>query len=807
GVSGISGLLNNVRTDQGLLIQQLSINEEGVHQVSVGRTQGEAWGGVHLIDEQPGSEYTIEATGGIINYWQERIEARALPSGADQIHLAASRTLDQGPKRLRTLMYVAEWLEAERNSFVIRTPDGALKSEDAGEPLWFGMPPRSNEAGLGPYRVLGEFPAGTEIVVPMLSRGETMTVRCDRPAKISGFRFEIYFRGLWFEATDNSAAALDFTVTVEPLPRREVGPMTVFSDDFSGATTLTAGGIPLLGRIQPLDGSPTPEGAWSWSDGEATGTLRLPAGSGGVTMRAPEYLRGASLSVHPPGGEAFDRVGDVPLRLGAEMGPVELATGARLEFSPSAIERMSLTTAAPATLQLSCTDSGLAMISLQSPGAPTELTVRYQRVTEPSPDLLASRPVAYGSEPEPGPYSGLSVVKDVPARGDVTVRTPWWEVVHSAAQGGAITSVTFANGTRRNLLVEPIATRVVAGETYTDTADASPQIEVLEDTPSLVRVRVRGRLMSEGGRALCPFEHLYEYRPMLVRRTCSYELGAGPVQCTRLSVGSMRLGWWLDEAVTRRANHRTTWHRAVFPGPPVFEETGFSQYMCLFQRGVEGIDWVPASDLDQWWGFGTGEPGRARYAIHGDGAGNPVMEIEPLAAGQPVALSGTLRFESYLSLPQVKRCLLRRNFVACLDNGECTEDFLRMSADYGVTDIMLGAGNTPGSFELSDLQDCRRSVERAAEFGMKVYPFDPFQLVSRRAPIWEHHEEWGREELVNGKPELRIYSSYGDYFCPTAGGFRDALKQGYTQLVESANFGGLYHDFTHPYVCYNTRHW
>jgi len=52
-------------------------------------------------------------------------------------------------------MYVAQWLEQERTPFYMRTPDGKVQSEDAGEKLWFGMPPRSRDAGLGPYRTLG----------------------------------------------------------------------------------------------------------------------------------------------------------------------------------------------------------------------------------------------------------------------------------------------------------------------------------------------------------------------------------------------------------------------------------------------------------------------------------------------------------------------------------------------------------------------------------------------------------------------------------------------------------------------------
>jgi hypothetical protein len=322
-----------------------------------------------------------------------------------------------------------------------------------------------------------------------------------------------------------------------------------------------------------------------------------------------------------------------------------------------------------------------------------------------------------------------------------------------------------------------------------------------------VRVKVTGWLKTGQGKPLCPFEHSYEYRPMLVRRTCRYHLGARPINCTGLSVGSLTLDWGLDECAYRRADDRTTWGRAVFPGPATFEDRDFSQYMCLFRRGIEGVDWLPASDLNQWWGLGGRQAG-ARYAIAGDAHGHPQMLIEPIALNsQPVPLSGTLQFDSYLSLPQTRRCLQRRNFIACLGNGECTPEMLEQCAEYGVTDIMLGAANNPGSFELTDLKASQKTVQAAAKHGIRVYPFDPFQLVNRRAPLWQQHDLMARMELRRGKPEPAVFSDYGDYFCPACKEFREALKTGYQRLVESANFGGLYHDFTHPYVCYNERHW
>ncbi len=812
GVGGLAGLVHNVRTDHGLLLQYLSLNEQDVHQVSVGRTKGTAWGGVKLVKNDPGREVVIEARGKVVNDWTERVAARAVSPTVDELRLTAHRELAAGPQRLRLLMYVAQWLEEERCPFYLHTPDGKWQGQDGGEPLWFGMPPKSTETGLGPYRVLGRYPAGTEIVVPMPARGERLRVRLGQETEISGYRFEIYFRGLWFQTVEPAVQDLDCLVTVEQLPARQIGRLTIVDDEVGGGTTMSTGGSPLLDRVAGFPVERSDRGQWAWREEKdaAVGTMTLaPTGrAGGVAMRVPAYLWGKSLTITRKGEPAFTAVGGVPLRLGSVSPPVSLPAGSSIELAPTALDRLRLTTETPARLELTRGAADLGELALHTADGAARMTVTGWQVSEPQPDAIAARPVPAGwSEPQDGPYGGLTVKRDLPGKGDLTVATPWWEVVHSQGQGGAISSIRYLNGTARNILTEPVATRLLADRDYRDTADPQARIEVVQSDPDRVQLRVTGRLMAEG-QALGSFEHRYDYRPMLVRRTCGYELGERKVACRGLSVGSLHLQPWLDEAAARRQTERTTWFQAVFPGPTVFEERSFSQYLCLFRRGVEGIDWVPASDLKQWWRNLDGGPAGSRYAIDGTAKGEPLMVIEPVAwDSAPVELTGTLRFESYHSLPQTKRRLRRRDFVACLNTGECTSEMLKLSADSGVTNVMLGCGNVPGTFELSDQKDVQRVVAAAKQHGLKVYPFDPFQLVNRRAKIWpEHHEEWGREVLQNGRPTLKVYSSYGDYFCPTADGFRQALKDGYARLIASAGFQGNYHDFTHPYTCWNTRH-
>lgn len=797
-VAGKNGLLNNVRTDQGLLIQQLSLNEQDMHQVQVGQGRGSEWGGVHVGRQEPGQEYAIEGKGAIINEWREKVDARNVTADRDEIHWSAHRTLDKGEQRLRVLMYVAQWLEQERNPYFIRTPDGKVLTQDSGETLYFGMPPRNDDPGLGRYRKLGTYPAGTEIVVPMLSRAEQMTVRLGQPMEIDGFRFEIYFRGLWFQTLDNKQQDLDLTVTVEKLPQRQVGTLQVADDPLTGAVRLGSGGIPLLdGIVARDDKGQVVKGTWEWKSEANSGQGTLTAKAKTVEMRVPEWLWGKL-------GTTLDGMW---LRLASGGKSLELAGGWPVDIDVTGTERLRISCAGAMTIESVRSDDGAASLVLTPRNEAARVTFRYGKLAGPARDPIASREPSAAPQDDPGVYGGLRVQSDTPMQGDVTVVTPWWQVVHAAASGGVISSIRFANGSGDSILGRLPETEVhVPGYWYADLGTAA-KIVVEQAAPDYVRLKVTGMLRGPRLDSLCPIEQVYEYRPMLVRHTVRILLGDKKIDCTGLSIGSLTLKPDLNECAFRHTDDRTTWAHAVFPGPPTVEYKDFSQYLCLFRRGVEGIDWLPAGDLAQWWGVGGRKDG-ARYAIAGGMGGDPKMIIEPIAmSSQPVQLTGTITFESYLSLPQTRRCLQRRSFVACLGNGECTPEMLKQCADYGVTDIMLGAGNNPGSFELTDLKASQKTVQAAAQYGMKVYPFDPFQLVNRRAPLWQQHDLMARMDLKNGKPVPAVFSDYGDYFCPSCKEFRDALKAGYKKLVESADSGGLYHDFTHPYTCYNQKHW
>lgn len=877
-VGGMGGMLHHYRTDHGNLIQYLNLNEAQHYQSQAGRGPLPHWGGVTFEPTPTGG--VVTAAGKIVNQWEERIEAQAVDERCVRTRFHAWRTLDQ-PQRLRLLVYLSAWMERAEQRFYLLTPDGTLTEDLNEEPLTVGLRQMETEAGLGPYRLVGEFPAGTQVHFPLRDRGEHLILTLAQPFRLATFRFGIHFRGVWFEL---DRKARELTLTIEHTRSHltaTVGALDLLFNDYALTATLRAGGIPLLLDVSPWEGevtaaSPTapawkveplvqsPQGVAVRGTGRLvsrwTGevdALRLPNRTlvtfrwqrveggpssssppeRGIRIDLPIHLLGTPLAIKPPEEPWQFAVKGIRPRLGAELDLGWLSAGTELGFRPSATERVGLGLGTSAHGQLVRPSRGRAALILVAEDAEElTMTISYARLRPP---LTGTRKRGQGPARSTFPPERLTVLRHRPnltlalpadregwEEGDLTVRSPWWEVVHAAARGGAIASVRFFYGRNENLLTEPLTTLLQVGETVlADTADSHARLRVLEARPERVVVEVRGRLLQcgtqnagegpglyRGGGAVAqsiPFLHRYEYSLGQVRRTCRYDFGAGVAGVTRFEVGTMHLRSDLTEYAARRDGRDTEWGYCVFPGRPAFSQRGFAEYLAVFERGVEGLDVVQATPRWEWETAVEGAPGGAWFGLVGDAQGQPTVVLAPYArTDAPVTLRGPKEFHYYLSLPRIRPTLPRRHFLAVLHPAELTPDLASALAEAGVNGVLLSIGDRPGSFRAGGEEATRRAVATAHRCRMQVFPFQAFALLNRQVPAWqEHHEEWARMVQKNGQPEPAVYSDYGDYMCFEAAGWREYLKRGLHDLRTRYGFDGLYYDFVHPLACANPRHW
>ncbi len=812
-VDGANGMVHHLRTEYGNLIERLNLNEKAGdrnrYQSSAGR-DGPGWSGVAEMTPPAGADYRGQVSGTIINEWRETVTARRIERGG-QVDVTYHRVRSKQAANLRLLIYMAQRLEDRGQPFMVVPAAGGPITSISGQPTTIGMRSFNAEKGLGPYTDICRFKPGDRIVIPLLERGETLTLRSSRPATLAAFRFEVYFRGLWLDFDNDDAADVTLTLAVAEMPRRQGPGWSAPVDERTGAFAVTWGGMPLIDGVMPYAGLPAERGE-PFLDGrrakwryEMTSTpdglrqrWRRPAGTeaAGLVIDLPLELVGRTVEVLGPNGQP--RVPPLGTRrIGAELPAETLAAGCTLVINRTAREQVRLGPDFDCRMTLGRKIGDGARLRLAAAKGAGNLGLDVRLATIPA------RPMRFDTPDPRATDSGLRAMGD---GDDVLVVSPWWQVRQSAANGGCVSSVVFFYGSGRNVLVQPSASYVTTAGGSATTLGSRATLQIVEQSPERVVVRAIGAL---AGKLRVPYVATCEYRTGYMRQKWEYDFGDGVTGVTRFGVQRLDIRPELDEYLGRRLTRRTQRGRAVFPGATVFEEASYARYLCLFQRGVEGIEWLSATSVPQWRSQ-LGEQGHARYAIaagdHTPGAGNLI--IEPWAdAEAPITISGTKTFEWISGLANIPPQLDRRYFITALRAPD--EAMVRHAAYAGATVLHLGAGNWPGSFKSSDPKGSKRIVGLAHRYGMKIYPFDAHALLHRsvRKVSAEQRERWGTERLDGkGRRKLWVYSAYGDYMCDTARGWRDFMEHGYAGMMADYGYDGLYYDFVHPILCYNDRH-
>lgn len=812
-VDGATGMVHHLRTDRGNIVQQLNLNEKtaarAAYQSSAGN-KGPGWSGVAELEPGDGEAYRAQSSGPVLSEWQETVTARETKTGAS-VDVKFRRVSSDEPTDLRLLVYLAQRLEDRGQVFRVKPTGGGVIAEVAGTPMTVGMQPRDAEGGLGPYTDICELATGDRIIIPMLDRGEVFTITCDRAAKLAAFRFEIYFRGLWLDFVDDDANDVAINLQVRRMRSLQGPDWFAPLSPKGGRFALNWGGMPALDAVAPWTGeapvtSPAPlapdapdwaarirpiakglRGAWTCPD------ATLPAG---LIIDLPVELVGREMAVLAPGGATIPT--SVPRRIGAELPAEQLASGATLIISRTAREqvRLMIGFACEMTLRPKLGDG--AQLVLQATTGTTQMALDVEMRNAEGP------PMRFDTVDPRATETGLHAEMD---GDDVIVTSPWWQVRQSAADGGCVSDVMFFCGSGRNVLTGPARSYLRTASSDATTVGSRATLKIVDQTPDRIVIKARGALTGDGVRV--PYVATCEYRSGYLRQSWVYDFGEGVEDVRTFGVQRLDVRPELDEYLGRRLSRRTTRGRAVFPGRAVFEERSYSRYLCLFDRGVEGIEWLSASSASQWRSQ-LGEKGHARYAIVASddtpGAGSLIAEAWA-DADAPIVISGTKTFEWITGLANIRPQLDREYFVTSLQAPD--EEMVRQAAWAGANVLHLSAGNRPGSFTSSDLAGTKRIVEFAHNCGMKIYPFDAHALLHRTVTdvSKDQRVEWGTEKLNRqGKRELWVYSSYGDYMCEEAEGWREFMQQGFAGMMAEYGYDGLYYDFVHPILCYNDRH-
>jgi hypothetical protein len=401
----------------------------------------------------------------------------------------------------------------------------------------------------------------------------------------------------------------------------------------------------------------------------------------------------------------------------------------------------------------------------------------------------------------------------------IFISCPFWRLEFNRHRGGALDAIVFPHGSGRNILVAPFRTYV---DGWADVYESQPQVSGrIDHGGALVLLDVAGELCDAGGnRSGIQYHHHWRITERAVRVDTTLHfikevavrtVGIGSVALVpRLNEFGVRHGPWDDWDPEVRCPARYG-HVAINAQPSV-DEHHTPLWLLVAQRHMEGIDFMPASDLHAWEERLTGRRGVGRYRLTGLPYPDRIELLrEPLASPYPLPVHhGAYRFGWYLGLPRLAARSDRRWFqVAVPDVANVSDESITRWAEAGVNLVRVPvqpAGRVPDVPMPDDDAlnqagvDVRVLAERCRACGVTLIP--EFSVMPRTPDPGTPHavpvqlvRSVGREAPAHGAQEL----------CPAAD-WLESLKVAVQHVVEQYGSGGLAFTDASVLPCCNRGH-
>lgn len=411
----------------------------------------------------------------------------------------------------------------------------------------------------------------------------------------------------------------------------------------------------------------------------------------------------------------------------------------------------------------------------------------------------------------------------------VSVKSNFWEILHELKKGGCIASIRFSHGSNVNVLQDPIMSYFGP---YQDVLNDNVEVEVTDDD-GFVEVNIRGELRDKSGSAGgIGYVYTYRYSDGYVKVTQKYVFEKSVGGIRQVGIGCMSLTPKFDCFVARPShvkidkpygNCTAIWGRIHFDGKPVFEERNIPLYMAVFNPGVEGIEFIPGSNLEEWTKQLTSTLDCGVFQVKGES--KPwctKIIIEPFNPGigdYTLHHLDSCVFHYYLGLPKVRDKLPRKYMHISFNNHPWPSDEdIRRWAYKGVTVVRIHNDYHPsgdfwhdGSWPPYDergMRELKRVIDTCHRYGIKIVPyFSLYELNPKSEAFSDGYIVWRR--TIDERGSL-IETYPPDYFfgfgmCLKSG-WKEFLKKYVEKVVKTLGFDGVYYDYSHYWFCNNRRH-
>jgi len=411
------------------------------------------------------------------------------------------------------------------------------------------------------------------------------------------------------------------------------------------------------------------------------------------------------------------------------------------------------------------------------------------------------------------------------------VRSRFWEVVHDPKKGGCIVSIKFFNGSNRNILLRPISSHFGS---FWDVLNDQATIKLTEKDDRVIAT-VNGELKDVNNytKSGIKYEYVYEYREGHVKITRKYSFEKGIAGIWEIGIGCMDIVPELNNFAARPSHvsadkfHMTCaaiWGEVDFNDKVAFEEKNIPMYMAVFQKGVEGIEFVPGYNLEEWTKQLIDGKDYGRFQIRGESNPKRVrLVIEPfssrVASYRGIQLSGQYTFSSYLGLPMIPEKVPRKYMHMAFNNHPWpSEEDIRKWAYSGVNVVRLHNDYHPSGdfwhdgswppYDEKGMAELKRVIDTCHKYGIKIVPyFSLYEINPKSDAFADGYITWRRTvdergSLIETYPP---HHYYGFGMCLSSG-WKDFLKGYVKKVIKTLGFDGVYYDYSHYWACNNKLH-
>jgi hypothetical protein len=421
---------------------------------------------------------------------------------------------------------------------------------------------------------------------------------------------------------------------------------------------------------------------------------------------------------------------------------------------------------------------------------------------------------------------GGSIHLDASVKDRVKVTTDYWRLEFDLRSGGALDTIVFPHGPGKNLLKKPFRAHV---DELSDWNAVETALESSQEG-DVVRLVFSGT-MAAIGRVPGPvgFESVWTLSPVVVRADCTLKF-AEHMTASSVGVASTALRSDLNEfsvlsglieGADRFGGVSERTGRVETSGTRLISEQHIPLRLLFFRRGVEGLDFNPASDLATWESGLAGRSGLGEFSASLAEAGKAIrIRQEPLRAAAPVRIrKGNYTFSYYLGLPRIVEKTNRKWRHLSFGNHPWPSDeeirrwaengvnLVRLHNDYSDDGVFWRDGAWP-PYDDRGMAEVRRVVATCHRHKIQVVPyFSVYEFHPEAQGFAENVERWKRSADPAGTVlHNRVRNGeYGAQMCPVSG-WLDKRKRDVERTYRELGVDGIYYDWVESLPCNNKAH-